>query len=133
MRECPSRLILFAIDGPVRVGAGACRRLLVGAWVIDWVMVSLVGTMLPFWVQYVLCPMGSKCADKHSVWVGVLFLALLTSQLLSMPMWLYLTRKLGKRNTWVLYNLVNACTTVLYVFCGEDQVLLATLCMAGLA
>ena len=110
----------------------------------------MIGTMLPFFVQYVVapataspwcddgkrCPGLGSCNDDSeccrpeeeskawcttSLWIGVGLVALMMATIISMPFWLWATKKYGKYRTWMAYNLFTALTNGLFVFVGEGH------------
>jgi Na+/melibiose symporter-like transporter len=35
-----------------------------------------------------------------------------------MPMWLWLAKRYGKRPAWLMYNLVNSVSNIMFIFVG---------------
>lgn len=125
---------------------------LLPAWVMDMTAYTMLGTMLPFFVEYVIDP-GSvpECSDgkravlgfdsdgqdpskeseswcKAEVWLGVGLVVLIGAQIVAMPFWLWLTKtRLGKFRTWLVFNLTNSVTNALFVFAGAGDPRLCTL------
>ena len=42
--------------------------------------------------------------------------------MISRPFWLWISKKLGKRNTWLLWSFTNGTTFLAYAFVGQGQV-----------
>ena len=123
---------------------------LLPAWVLDYTAFAMIGTMLPFYVQYVVapdtatpwcdngkrCPGLGSCADdaeccrpeeesalwcETSLWLGVGLCALMGATILSMPCWLWLASKIGKFRAWLVYNMFTAVTNGLFIFVGKGD------------
>eukprot|EP00753_Platysulcus_tardus_P001748 PLAT1150.1.p2 GENE.PLAT1150.1~~PLAT1150.1.p2 ORF type:complete len:828 (-),score=437.37 PLAT1150.1:66-2549(-) len=119
---------------------------LLPAWVLDMTAYTMIGTMLPFYLRYVIVPSSvPQClqhgrrapfgldpdmgvADNASAgwcevdnWLALGLVALMSSTIFSMPLWLAATKKFGKRNTWLAYNLLTAVTNGLFVFVGRGD------------
>ena len=56
---------------------------------------------------------------KDNAWVGAGLVAFLLCALISIPIWRKIVNKFGRTNSWLAFNLVNALTNILYVFCGR--------------
>lgn len=116
---------------------------LLPAWVCDMTAYTMIGTMLPFYVEYVIVPSSvPECSDgkraalgldpvapededpswcKSETWLGFGLIMLIGSQIASMPLWLHLTKRLGKFRTWLAFNLTTAVTNGLFVFIGRGD------------
>lgn len=116
---------------------------LLPAWVCDMTAYTMIGTMLPFFLEYVVVP-GSvpECEDgkraafgmdpvapenesedwcDSQIWLALGLVCLIGAQILSMPLWLRLTKCVGKFRTWLLYNLAIALTNGLFVLIGRGD------------
>jgi Na+/melibiose symporter-like transporter len=62
-----------------------------------------------------------------SGWIGLSIVVLICAAVASQPCWLYLTRRLEKRNVWLLFNVVNAMTALLFIAVDEGNPLLCVL------
>lgn len=108
---------------------------LVPTTVLDMVAFTLVGTAMKLYVDYVVqptavpaCSGGSRTilgvtttyfCTSNDVWLGMALFALMLSMILFIPVWRLLSVLFGTRHTWLLFNLVGAATTALFVFGGE--------------
>eukprot|EP00736_Rhodelphis_marinus_P000689 Rmarinus@m.29888 len=113
----------------------AFRPLLIG-WSLDGLGLSSLVSMFPFFVRYVVIPDGAKAVENGSemspqVCMGLSVFALLLAAVLSSPLWLKLSTKLGKYKTWIFYNAFNALTNILFVIPSEGDPNY-TICIAGL-
>jgi len=122
---------------------------LVLPWAMDYTAYTMIGTMLPFYVIYVVqpqnaspwCDNGRRCPglspcksdayccspDKESsdwcsadFWLGIGLVGLMSATIVSTPFWLYLVRIIGKNKAWLLFNALAAVTNGLFVFVGQD-------------
>eukprot|EP01064_Diplonema_japonicum_P014020 TRINITY_DN2153_c0_g3_i2.p1 TRINITY_DN2153_c0_g3~~TRINITY_DN2153_c0_g3_i2.p1 ORF type:complete len:942 (+),score=226.61 TRINITY_DN2153_c0_g3_i2:4526-7351(+) len=116
---------------------------LLPAWILDSTAITMIGTMLPFFVEYVVKPWAVPecdhvCCPLHSdsvlytgcrgdtmcktdTWLGIGLVALFTAAILSMPVWMCSVKKFGKRKTWLAFNLVTAVTNGIFVFVGAGD------------
>lgn len=116
---------------------------LLPAWVCDMTAYTMIGTMLPFFVEYVIVPSSvPECADgkraafgmdpvaedqeseqwcKSETWLGMGLVALIGAQIVAMPVWLKLTKIFGKFKTWLAFNLTTAVTNGLFVIIGQGD------------
>jgi Na+/melibiose symporter-like transporter len=121
---------------------------LLPAWVLDMTAFTMLGTMLPFYVTYVVdpgsapeCDNGKRCPslgycpnddccspdEEDAAWCGVDYwlglglVALMTATIISTPFWLWVTSIVGKNKTWLVFNLFTALTNGLFVFVGQGN------------
>jgi hypothetical protein len=100
--------------------------------------VSLLGSMLTLYVTYAVRPTdptvvpecagdgirtlfgytGSIWCSSDSVWLGLGLLALMVGQVACVPVWRCVSDPFGTRNTWLIFNLLSAATTGLFIFGG---------------
>jgi Na+/melibiose symporter-like transporter len=101
------------------------RRLLI-VWFIENAGVGAVGTMAPYVAEYVLRRPGI---------VGVLPAAYVVSGVGAIPLWVRISRSLGKRETWIATMLLAACAFAGMGFVGPGDVglIIALLVVAGAA
>jgi GPH family glycoside/pentoside/hexuronide:cation symporter len=101
------------------------RRLLL-VWFIENAGVGAVGTMAPYVAEYVLQRPGV---------VGVLPGAYVVSGVSAIPLWVRISRSLGKRETWLVTMLLAACAFGGMGFVGPGDVglTIALLAVAGAA
>jgi Na+/melibiose symporter-like transporter len=119
---------------------------LLPAWACDAVAQAMLSTMMTFFVQYVIAPEymtkekdGIDCNEgvpvdgeesdswkcKSNVVLGVIIACMLVSALVMIPVWLWLCKRYGKRQTWLVWSLSMAVAILLYVSVGEGDVDLA--------
>jgi len=101
------------------------RRLLL-VWFIENAGVGAVGTMAPYIAEYVLRRPGI---------VAVLPGVYVVSALAAIPVWVRISRSLGKRETWLVTMLLAACAFAGMGFAGPGDVgfIVALLVVAGAA
>jgi GPH family glycoside/pentoside/hexuronide:cation symporter len=90
-RRAPNPLV----PGVRRVLRNRPFRILLSCYLVSAVTGAIPGIFLPYYLQYVLG------IDNWLERQGLLLLAYLGSGLLSVPIWLRLTRRFGKRDVWV--------------------------------
>ncbi|KAA0145795.1 hypothetical protein FNF31_07958 [Cafeteria roenbergensis] len=113
-------------------------RTLIVPWLLDMASVSLLGSMLTLYVTYAVRPTdptvvpecagdgirevfgirGSIWCSGDSVWLGMGLLALMIGQVAFVPVWRMISNPFGTRNTWLMFNLLAAVTTGLFIFGG---------------
>ena len=113
--------------------------LLLPAWICDALVSALISSLLTYFVRYIVEPEYAEAHDsigclggrntgkwqcQSDMVLGVAILAVLVAAVVGSPIWLFLASpdRLGKRNTWLLWSLVMACTNPLYLFIGPGQV-----------
>jgi GPH family glycoside/pentoside/hexuronide:cation symporter len=103
----------------------AARRLLAVQF-IEAAGVGAVGTMAPYIAEYLL---------RQPEAVGVLPAAYVIAGVLSIPIWVLLSRRFGKRETWMMAMLLaaSAFAGVWFVGPGDLALLLGLLVVAGAA
>ncbi len=110
------------VPGVRRVLRNRPFRVLLGCYLASSVTGAIPGIFLPFYLQYVL---GLENWLERT---GPLLLVYFGSGFLSIPLWLALARRFGKRDVWVWHYVVGASASLsLYflpvVFPGEAAVL----------
>ena len=103
----------------------AFRPLLL-AWALDGLALSALVPMFPFYVRYVIISDGYKAQQNGvemsaQVFMGASMFCLLITAVIASPLWLYLSSKLGKYRAWLIYNLVNCVTNVLFLALSEGD------------
>jgi Na+/melibiose symporter-like transporter len=107
---------------------------LLPAWVCDSVCNIMLLSTLVYYVRYVIEPeyssescaafatdenIAALCKTESVVAYGGLLY--LICAVVGGPVWLYLAKKLGKRNTWLLWSLTTAMTNFFLVFLGKGD------------
>ena len=113
-------------------------NILLPAWICDALVNALIASLLTYFVRYIVEPEFSqeKCNGglgtnldwdcRSETVLGMCVLALLLSAFCFSPLWLQMTKWIGKRNTWLLWSLSMAATNPLYFFVGSGD---AKLCI----
>lgn len=118
--------------------------MLLPAWILDSMAMSVIGSMLVFYIRYVLQPEyqtlesnGIDCnrgiaipgtsseswkCDSTAV-LGIMATALLVCAFLGMPIWLKVANRVGKRNAWVALSAINVFSNLLYLFLGPGDII----------
>lgn len=124
---------------------------LLPAWACDAVVNAIVASMTTYFVRYVVepefqtmeehgigCSVGVNERDGTAIpgpdadspfcdsviVLGVSITLLLVSAVVSTPIWMAITSKIGKRKAWLAWSLSMACTNFLYIFISRGQVVL---------
>eukprot|EP00039_Didymoeca_costata_P008779 m.116284 g.116284 ORF g.116284 m.116284 type:complete len:901 (-) comp14228_c0_seq2:244-2946(-) len=119
--------------------------LLLPAWICDALVNSLIASLLTYYVRYVIEPefADERCQGglatgpdvpifcSSEAVLGACVAAVLFAAFLGTPMWLLLVKKIGKRNTWLLWSLTMAITNVSFFFLGSGDIVGVIVC-AGL-
>ena len=107
-------------------GNGLFRRI-VTAWLINGLANGFAVVHFPFFVTHVL-----RAGDTEKAWLLFIYIA---SGIAALPLWLYVSRRIGKVRSWVL-ALVASCAVFAWVpFLSADAVgLFAVVCiLTGIA
>jgi Na+/melibiose symporter-like transporter len=104
---------------------------LLPAWVCDAIVNAVIGSMLTYFVRYVVVPeyQPGCCAGASESWkcsstmvLAASATAVLFAAFLGSPLWLMATSRFGKRRAWLLWSLTMAFTNGLYMLVGEGDV-----------
>lgn len=117
---------------------------LLPAWACDGMVNAIIAALLTYYIRYVISPEyqtkeehGIDCAkgvnglrgtDNFSHWCATESVlagcccALFVAAAAATPMWLYLVKRIGKVNTWLLWSLVMALTNILFIFPGRGDI-----------
>jgi GPH family glycoside/pentoside/hexuronide:cation symporter len=87
-------------------------RVLLGAWLIDGIGGGVLGVLAPFMAEYVL---------RRPDLMAALPAAFLVSALLSIPVWVKLSRRFGKRGVWRVAQVGTALALGATFFTGEGD------------
>jgi GPH family glycoside/pentoside/hexuronide:cation symporter len=126
------RIPPFAVNF-LRVLTNQAFQPILKSWFLDWGSLGLLSSMFPFYVQYILIePSGTTSEDtvKSFFILGICSMALFIAALMSMPVWLWLGERLGKRNAWLLYNVWNSVTCPWFLFLDRGDYTMAVLISA---
>lgn len=109
-------------------------RPLLMAWTLDGLALSALVAMFPFYVRYVIISDGYRAQEKGTAWqpmvlMGSSLVALLLTAMLASPFWLWVSRRLGKYRGWLLYNLANVLTNLLFFIPKEGDNILTVVIM----
>ncbi|HYB13415.1 MAG TPA: MFS transporter [Myxococcota bacterium] len=108
------------------VWANPPARSLLWVWLVENAGVGVVGTMAPYVAEYVLRRPGI---------VGLLPGAYVVSGVAAIPFWVWVSRSVGKRETWLVTMLLAACAFggMGFVGAGDVGLTIALLVFAGAA
>lgn len=112
--------------------------LLLPSWICDQLANAIIGSLLTFFVRYIVQPEYSNQEEWGCAPVGgnprwecstttvlaASVISLLMGGLIFTPLWLFLSVKLGKRTTWLLWSLSNGVTFLVYSLVGKGDVYL---------
>mmetsp|Transcript_37405 Transcript_37405/g.47692 ORF Transcript_37405/g.47692 Transcript_37405/m.47692 type:complete len:992 (+) Transcript_37405:97-3072(+) len=117
--------------------------LLLPAWICDSVGFAILASMMVYFVRYVVKPEyqtfedhGIDCnqgipveGEDSSSWecdttmvLGASVTCSLVAAFLGTPFWLFVTKKLGKRQAWLLWSFTMSITNILYWSVGEGMI-----------
>ena len=88
-------------------------RILLGAWLIDGIGAGVLGVLAPFVAEYVL---------KRPDLMAALPAVFLTSAIVSLPLWVRLSRRLGKASVWRIALVGSALGLGATFFAGEGDI-----------
>ncbi len=99
-------------------------RILLFVWFVENTGVGAVGTLAPYVAQYVL---------RRPDVVGILPAAYVVSGILTIPLWIGLSRRIGARDTWLAAMILAAIAFGGMLFVGANDIVLtiALLALAG--
>lgn len=115
--------------------------LLLPAWTLDALASALLGSLVTYFVKYIVQPEFSNQEEygclpvggderwecSSDMVLGASFLAVLFGAMAMMPVWLWLSDKFGKRNMWLAWSLTNGMTFLCYAFVGKGDVYLCVI------
>jgi Na+/melibiose symporter-like transporter len=115
---------------------------LLPAWTADAIGLSVMTSLILYEVMYVVeveysngCAKGSKanCDDEDGLFTnfycssicvaGLCIIAFLAGAMSALPVWLFISKKLGKFKTWLLWSFVSAITNSGLCFIGSGDVM----------
>lgn len=94
------------VPGVRRVLRNRPFRILLACYLASSVTAAIPGIFLPYYLQYVLGIEG------WFVWQGPLLIAYFGSALLSVPVWLRLANRFGKRDVWFWHYAIGGCASL---------------------
>lgn len=102
-------------------------RILLGSYVVSSLTGAIPGTLMPYFVQYVLRP------EDPGTWLAILLGAYFGSGFLCLPLWVAAARRFGKRPAWLASFLAAITGGAGFFFCGpgDERLLLALVIWAG--
>jgi hypothetical protein len=102
-------------------------KLMLPAWICDAFATAIIGSLTVFFVRYIVQPEdsngcnrstgslgGYRCSTTMVLGIGILLLLGAAGTFL--PLWLYLAKRLGKRNAWLLWSISSALTNLVMAF-----------------
>ncbi len=101
-------------------------RLLIAVWFIESMGIGILGILSPYQIEYVL---------MRKDMTAVLPAAFVVTLILSVPIWLRISRKIGKRDAWRAAMVIGGLGFGATFFAGEGDIALmgVTLVVAGFA
>ena len=111
--------------------------LLLPAFILDALANAIIGSLLTFFVRYIVQPEYSNqdtlgCAPvggsdnwrcNSTLVLGACVMALLCGAVAFTPFWLFAAKKVGKRNAWLLWSFLNGTTFLFYAPIGKGMVI----------
>lgn len=110
--------------------------MLLPAWACDAVTTGIIASMVSYFVRYVVKPeFQPGCMDGLSDdwWcqsvpvTGLSVTMTLCAAFVFTPAWLFMAKKLGKRQTWLIWSITMAITNAFYIFVGPGDHILCIL------
>ena len=114
--------------------------LLLPAFILDNLGISIITSLVVFFVRYIVQPefsnphLGCKPVGGSSSWmcssdteVAASVLAMLGGAFLFVPLWLTAATKLGKRNAWLLWSFTNGLTFLCFAPVRKGDVILCVI------
>jgi Na+/melibiose symporter-like transporter len=110
--------------------------MLLPAWACDAVTTGIIASMVSYFVRYVVKPeFQPGCMEGLSDdwWcqsvpvTGLSVTMTLCAAFVFTPAWLFMAKKLGKRQTWLIWSITMAITNAFYIFVGPGDHILCIL------
>ena len=113
------------VPGVRRVMRNRAFRVLLAVYVTGSITGAIPGLMMPYFTKYVLQP------ENPDQWLGIFLFVYFGSGFVSLPFWMWLARKLGKKQTWLI-SFVPGMTGSLMIFflLGPGDLILTALILA---
>jgi GPH family glycoside/pentoside/hexuronide:cation symporter len=103
------------VPGVRRVLRNRVFRLLLAVYLIGSVTGAIPGTLMPYFVTYVLKP------ENPTKWIGIFLFIYFGMGFLCLPAWVWLARRAGKKVAWLL-SFISAFTgSIALFFVGEGD------------
>ncbi len=117
------------VPGVRRVMRNRPFRILLASYVVGSISGAIPGLMTPYFVKYVLKP------DNPDQLIGVYLFVYFATGFLTLPLWLRLVRRFGKKPISIVSRAMGVCGSLMLFTMGEGDVLpsLLTLVWAGTA
>jgi len=98
------------VPGVRRVLRNRAFRLLLAVYLVGALTGAIPGTLMPYFVTYVLRPEG-----KPLNWISLFLFLYFGTGLLCLPLWVWLANRIGKKATW-LFSFISGGTGSLALF-----------------
>ena len=98
------------VPGVRRVLRNRAFRLLLAVYLVGALTGAIPGTLMPYFVTYVLRPEG-----KPLNWISLFLFLYFGTGLLCLPLWVWLANRIGKKGTW-LFSFISGGTGSLALF-----------------
>ena len=117
------------VPGMRRVIRNRPARILLGSYVVGSITGAIPGLMTPYFVTYVLQP------EDSTRWIGYYLLAYFASGFLSLPIWLRIVRRVGKKPVYIVARLMGISGGAMLFSLGKGDLVLSlvVLVWAGLS
>jgi GPH family glycoside/pentoside/hexuronide:cation symporter len=97
------------VPGVRRVMRNRAFRILLAVYVTGSITGAIPGLMMPYFTKYVLQP------DDPDRWLAIFLFLYFGSGFVSLPIWMWLARRLGKKQTWLI-SFIPGTTSSLMIF-----------------
>ncbi len=117
------------VPGMRRVMRNRPARILLASYFVGSITGAIPGLMTPYFVTYVLQP------ENPAPWIGYYLLAYFASGFLSLPIWLRIVRRFGKKSIFIVSRLLGISGGIMLFFLDKGDMVLSlfVLVYAGLA
>ena len=107
-------------------------KTLIYPWICDQLVASIITTLMVYYVRYIIAPeyqpqclgglSNSWMCDSHKV-MGLSVIVILMCAILGAPVFMYIAKKFGKRNAWLIWSATLAFTNVLMLIPQEGDII----------
>jgi GPH family glycoside/pentoside/hexuronide:cation symporter len=105
------------VPGVRRVLRNRAFRLLLAVYLVGALTGAIPGTLMPYFVTYVLKPEGAPLK-----WISLFLFLYFGTGLLCLPLWVWLANRIGKKATWLLSFVSGGTGSLALYFVPEGDV-----------